>query len=58
MKIFTPGKYFEAKATVISVSPASGMELEFREVKPNFRVVLQHWLLTALRKDAEQTDLT
>ena len=51
VKIFTHGKYFEAKATVVHVREASGMGLEFREVKPDFRVVLQDWLLAAMRKN-------
>jgi hypothetical protein len=50
VKIFAPGKYFEAKAKVISVNPASGMGVMFRETKPNFRAVLQHWLLNGIRK--------
>jgi PilZ domain len=53
VKIFTPGKYFEAKATVISVRPAAGMGITFRETKPNFRAVLQHWLLSGMRKNGE-----
>jgi hypothetical protein len=53
VKIFAPGKYFEAKATVISVNPASGMAIIFRETKPNFRAVLQHWLLNGMRKNDE-----
>jgi hypothetical protein len=53
VKIFAPGKYFEAKATVISVNPASGMGIMFRETKPNFRAVLQHWLLNGMRKNEE-----
>jgi hypothetical protein len=53
VKIFAPGKYFEAKAIVIKVHPAAGMELAFRELKPNFRAVLQHWLLAAMRKGDE-----
>lgn len=53
VKIFAPGKYFEAKATVISVNPASGMGLMFRETKPNFRAVLQHWLLNGMKKNTE-----
>lgn len=58
VKIFTPGKYFEAKATVVYVRPASGMGLAFREVKPNFRAVLQHWLLIAMRKNDEERGLS
>lgn len=51
VKIFVPGEYFEAKATVIHVQQASGMGLAFRDVKTNFRIVLRAWLLKAMRKD-------
>ena len=57
VKIFAPGKYFEAKAQVISVNPASGMAILFRETKPNFRAVLQHWLLNGIRKSQQDDDL-
>jgi hypothetical protein len=56
VKIFAPGKYFEAKAKVISVDPASGMGILFRETKPNFRAVLQHWLLHGIRKNREDNE--
>ena len=52
LKIFKPGDYFEAKATVVHVQPPNGMGLAFRELKPNFRGVLQKWLLAAMRQDA------
>jgi hypothetical protein len=55
VKIFTPGKYFEAKATVIHVRPASGMGLAFREIKPVFRAVLQDWLLVAMRNNTKSS---
>lgn len=48
VKIFLSLEYFESKATVTYVKPASGMGLAFREVKPNFRAVLQKWLLAAM----------
>jgi PilZ domain len=48
VKIFNLAEYFEAKATVIYVKPTSGMGLVFREVKPNFRTVLQKWILAAM----------
>ena len=57
VKIFAPGKYFESKATVTHVRPASGMGLAFREIKPNCRAVLQHWLLVAMRKNEEEPEL-
>jgi len=31
-------------------SPASGMGLEFREIKPHFRTVLQRWILAAMHQ--------
>jgi hypothetical protein len=48
VKIFHSTEYFEAKATVMYVKPAMGMGLAFREVKPNFRGVLQKWILAAM----------
>jgi PilZ domain-containing protein len=48
VKIFHSAEYFEGKATVIYVKPAMGMGLAFREVKPNFRGVLQKWILAAM----------
>ena len=56
VKIFTPTEYFEAKATVIYVDPASGMGLAFRNVKPNFVGILRTWLLSAIQN--KQTDRT
>jgi hypothetical protein len=49
VKIFKSDEYFEAKATVVYVNPALGMGLAFREVKPDFRIVMQKWLLAALQ---------
>lgn len=56
VKIFNETEYFEAKATVIYVKPTLGMGLAFREVKPNFRAVLQKWILAAMhsQKKSEQ----
>jgi hypothetical protein len=48
LKIFNSQEYFEAKATVIHVKPASGMGLECREIKPHFRTILQRWILAAM----------
>jgi len=53
VKIFYENAYFEAKGTVIYVKPAQGMGLEFRELKPHCRVVLQKWILAALRKQSK-----
>ena len=52
VKIFVPGEYFEAKGTVIHVQEPSGMGLSFRDVKPNFRIILRSWLLSVMRNDA------
>jgi hypothetical protein len=49
VKIFYAEEYFESKGTVIYVQPAAGMGLEFRELKPHCRIVLQRWILAALR---------
>jgi len=49
VKIFVPGEYFEANATVAYANPALGMGLVFRDVKPHFRSVLRKWLLMAMQ---------
>jgi hypothetical protein len=53
VKIFYENEYFEAKGTVIYVKPAQGMGLEFRELKPHCRVVLQKWILAGLRNQSK-----
>jgi hypothetical protein len=53
VKIFYAEEYFEAKGTVIYVKPAAGMGLEFRELKPHCRIVLQRWILAALRNQSK-----
>jgi hypothetical protein len=53
VKIFYAKEYFEAKGTVIYVKPAVGMGVEFRELKPHCRVVLQKWILAALRNQSK-----
>ena len=53
VKIFYENEYFEAKGTVIYVKPTQGMGLEFRELKPHCRVVLQKWILAALRNQSK-----
>jgi hypothetical protein len=49
VKIFMPGEYFEANATVAYANPALGLGLVFRDVKPHFLTVLRKWLITAMR---------
>ena len=49
VKIFMPGEYFEANATVAYANPALGLGLVFRDVKPHFRTVLRKWLLMAMQ---------
>jgi hypothetical protein len=53
VKIFYANEYFEAKGTVIYVKPGVGMGVEFRELKPHCRVVLQKWILAALRNQSK-----
>ncbi len=55
VKIFYADEYFESKGTVVYVKPAAGMGLEFREVKPHCRIVLQKWILAALQSRAKST---
>jgi hypothetical protein len=50
VKIFHANEYFEAKGTVVYVKPAAGMGLEFRDLKPHCRIVLQKWILAVLQK--------
>jgi hypothetical protein len=54
VKIFKSDEYFEAKATVVYANPALGMGLAFREVKPDFRMVMQKWLLAALQDNGSK----
>jgi hypothetical protein len=56
LKIHHAEEHFEAEASVLYVKP-SGMGLVFREIKPQFRAVLQKWVLTALddQSGARQT---
>jgi hypothetical protein len=49
VKIFYADDYFEAKGTVVYVKAAEGMGLEFRDLKPHCRIVLQKWILAALQ---------
>lgn len=49
VKIFRSDKSFEAKAMVVYANSALGMGLAFREVKADFRIVMQKWLLAALQ---------
>ena len=44
VKIFMPGEYFEANASVAYANPTLGLGLVFRDVKPHFLVVLRKWL--------------
>ncbi len=47
VKIHSSGEYLEAPASVLYVKP-SGVGLLFRDIKPEFRAVLQKWILAAL----------
>jgi len=47
LRIYNAGEYFETESTVLYIKP-SGMGLEFREMWPHFRAVLQKWILTTL----------
>jgi hypothetical protein len=50
VKIFAGGEFFEATATVLYSRPTLGTGLCFREVKPEFKGVLQKWMRQALNK--------
>jgi hypothetical protein len=49
VKLFYADEYFEAKCTVVYVKPALGMGVQFRDVKPPCRIILQKWILAALQ---------
>ena len=56
LKIYKGGECFETEASVLYIKP-TGMGLEFREMRPHLRAVLQRWVLTALdcQLEAQQT---
>jgi hypothetical protein len=47
VKISYSGEYFEAEASVLYVRP-TGIGLVFGEVKPEYRAVLQKWVLSTM----------
>jgi hypothetical protein len=55
VKIFMPGEYFEANATVAYANPALGVGLVFRDVRPHYRTVLRKWLLMAMQLSQPST---
>jgi PilZ domain len=55
VKIFMPGEYFEANATVAYANPTLGLGLVFRDVRPHFRTVLRKWLLMAMQLSQPST---
>jgi len=52
VKIFHLDQFFEAEAAVLYVKPR-GLGIEFREIKPHFRAVLQRWILTMLHSQPD-----
>lgn len=54
VKIFHAEEYFESKGTVIYSKQAEGMGVEFRDLKPHCRVVLQKWILAALQSRSKE----
>jgi hypothetical protein len=48
VKIFAGGEFFQAIATVLYSRATLGMGLGFREVKPEFKIVLRKWVRQAL----------
>jgi len=52
VKIFHLDEFFEAEAAVLYVKPR-GLGIEFREIKPHFRAVLQRWILTMLHSQPD-----
>jgi hypothetical protein len=56
VKIFTEGRFFEARASVAYSQPKVSMGLVFREVKPHFVSVLKKWLLGAMQEKQKAQD--
>jgi hypothetical protein len=52
VKINYSGEYFEAEASVLYVRP-SGIGLVFGEVKPEYRAVLQKWVLSTMDRQSD-----
>lgn len=50
IKVFSEGDFFQASATVVYVDEDLGMGLAFRNVRPQYLVVLQKWLQSALQE--------
>jgi len=50
IKIFSKSDFFEAYGAVIYSKPDIGMGIGFRQVRPEFRRVLQMWLLKAMKE--------
>jgi hypothetical protein len=48
VRIFAGGEFFEAIAMVLYSRATLGMGLGFREVKPEFQIVLRKWVRQAL----------
>lgn len=56
VKIYTPGEFFEAGATVIYSNQTLGMGLVFRDVKPLYLDILHQWLRAAMQDAAKQDE--
>jgi hypothetical protein len=50
VKIFKSDEYFEARSTVLYANSTLGIGLAFRDVKPDFRAVIQKSLLAAMQE--------
>jgi hypothetical protein len=49
LKIRTTRKFFQCQVTVVHSTIGIGMGVEFDQVSPPFQIVLQDWLLHAVR---------
>lgn len=47
IKIYSEGKFFESKGTILYSQPNLGVGVTFREIRPQFLTVLKQWLLAA-----------
>jgi hypothetical protein len=47
LKVYSEGKYFESRGTVLYSQPGLGMGVGFLNVNPHYLTVLKFWLIEA-----------
>jgi hypothetical protein len=53
LRVFSQNSLFESRAVVLHVRPKLGMGLGFQDIKPQSVRVLEEWLVTVMRRRAE-----